>query len=65
MADDNEGLFFPEQEEWIKQFVSGLQQQREPPPAATTGQGSPSGVASSSDSPSTARNLRELKLTCI
>jgi len=46
MADDNEGLFSPEQEEWIKEPVSGLQRQREPPPADTTGQGSSSGVGS-------------------
>jgi len=65
MADDNEGLFSPEQEEWIKELVSGLQRQREPPLAATAGQGSSSGVVSSSDSPSTAGNLRELKSTCI
>jgi len=28
MADDNEGLFSPEQEEWIKELVSGLQRQK-------------------------------------
>ena len=65
MADDNEGLLSPEQEEWIKELVSGLQRQREPPPATTTGQGSSSGVVSSFYSPSTAGNLRELKSTCI
>ena len=62
MADNDDVLFSPQQEEWIKELASSLHNRRDPSPPATTTVGTSLGIESSPDNMSSAGNLCELAI---